>query len=498
MDRKIAILIVAAVCVIAALAIAYHTSDDSGSKDFIIIHTGDTHGRIGDDDGTLGFSTAKVLAERYEEQGYAVFTVDLGDFMGGNNLLYVTEGEYAILPMNKVGYDVITIGNHEFDYSVDVMAEQLSRLDSAVICSNLFYPNGEPVLKQYEIIEKKGVRIGFFGLLTQFVNTKTPDIRGDLYVGDPIESAREMVGVLKGKGVDAIVLLSHLGIGDAYVPSSDYVCSVVEGIDICINSHSHTPMEHGKFIESSWPIIPSSTFIADVGCYSKYVGITSCISGVCDGILYKGEKLDDADVDAVVREVHDKAIERGNETVSSTELDLTGYYDVGGGKENDIGKFCLNYAILLADADLAMFSVDTFGAGIAKGDISEFEALAAFPNAGKILTCRITGQELADYIVRNLREGGGPDMLEFSDNVRVYTDDAGREVRSITIDGEELDRSRTYIGTTSIYALKQLFGLSEDRIVENLWSQKELFLGVLIACAPIKEDMLGGDRYVRS
>ncbi len=89
-------------------------------------------------------------------------------------------------------------------------------------------------------------------------------------------------------------------------------------------------------------------------------------------------------------------------------------------------------------------------------------------------------------------------MLEFSDNVRVYTDDAGREVRSITIDGEELDRSRTYIGTTSIYALKQLFGLSEDRIVENLWSQKELFLGVLIACAPIKEDMLGGDRYVRS
>ncbi len=497
MDRKIAIFIVAAVCVIAALVLAFQTSNESEPKDFIIIHTGDTHGRIGDDDGTLGFSTAKVLKERYEEQGYTVFTVDVGDFMGGNNMLFATQGDYAIIPMNQVGYDLVTIGNHEFDFSPDIMIDQLGHLDSKVICSNLFRPGDEPVFKQYEIIEKKGVRIGFFALLTPEINDLTVDLKSDLYVEDPVESAKDMVGILKGKGVDAIVLLSHLGIGKNYLSPSDIVCSQVEGIDLCINGHSHSPMEHGKFIDKERSLIPSDTYFVDAGCYSKYVGIASRIAGEYDGILYEDEKLDDKDVDGAVRDAHELAIEMGNRKISSTELDLTGYKDVGGGKENDLAKFCMGYLSTLTDADISMLSVDSFGTGIAKGDISLFKALDAVPYSGKMLTFRFTGQELADYIKNNLSEGGGGHMLEFSDNVRVYTDETGKEVRSITVDGTELDGSRTYTGLTSIYTLRNLLKLSEDRIVDYVGSQKDVLLSSFSECDSITDDLLGGDRYIR-
>ena len=124
---------------------------------------------------------------------------------------------------------------------------------------------------------------------------------GELVFEDPIKSAERMVTLLKGKDVDAIVLLSHLGIGQGFIPSSDTVCSAVDGIDICINGHSHTPMEHGKFINDDRPLTPTKTMMADVGWKSQYVGIVSCVSGEYDAVLYKVEALHDQRVDSKVR-----------------------------------------------------------------------------------------------------------------------------------------------------------------------------------------------------
>ena len=88
-------------------------------------------------------------------------------------------------------------------------------------------------------------------------------------------------------------------------------------------------------------------------------------------------------------------------------------------------------------------------------------------------------------------------MLEFSDNVRVYTDETGKEVRSITVDGTELDGSRTYTGLTSIFTLRNLLKLSEDRIVDYVGSQKDVLLSSFSECDSITDDLLGGDRYIR-
>lgn len=497
-NNLIPFIAVAIVIAVVAVAASQHTDDRGGSKDFVIIHTGDTHGYIGDDDSSLGFSTAKVLADRYRDQGRAVFMVDVGDFLGGSSMLFASSGEYAIFPMNAVGYDAVTIGNHEFDYTAPTMELKLGLLDMPVICSNLFRPDGEPVFDRYEIVERDGVCLGFFALLTPEINDFSEAIRGDLHVGDPVESAREIVELLKGQNVDAVVMLSHLGIGDEFPSRSDYVCSVVDGIDICINGHSHTPMEHGRFLDSSKTLIPSDTFIADVGCFSEYVGVVSGGSGEFDGILYNGEPLHDPVVDEAVKVAHERAMEAGNERISFTEVDLTGYSEVGGGKENGVGRFCMNTMRCRSDADFSALSVDSFVESLSEGDITIFGALDAVPYAGDLLLAHIMGQELIDYVSKNLAEGGGGSMLEFSDNVRVYTDWTGKEVKAITIDGIELDGSRMYTIQTSTFAMYKLLKLPQDRFITVAGDVKLVLMSTFLLNDPITQELMGGERYVRS
>ena len=490
------LLIVSLVVVMVALTAVHVTSDDDGekNKDYVIISSGDTHGMVGED-GTLGFSTVKVLADQYQAKGYPVFKVDVGDFMGGNSYLYITNGQYATEPMEQVGYDLCTLGNHEFDYGFIALSRAIEGMSTKVICSNLFHNDGTPAVDQYAVVEKKGVRIGFFALLTPQLNDYVPEgLTGDLIIEDPIDSAKKMVAILKEKDVDAIVLLSHLGIGKGFYHGSDIVCSQVEGIDVCINGHSHTAMDNGEFINDSRPLIHSNTQMADVGWKSNYVGITTRISGQYEATLYKGEPLYDESVVKVVKEYRAIADQYGNRVLAVSETELTGYADTGPGKENELGNLCMNY-LMKYDVDLALMPINNFAKGLGVGDITLYEALDAMPYDGEIYTFSVTGQELWDAVVATLTDPLMSDKLPaFSDNVCVRH---GNGVPTgITIDGVEIEPDATYTAVTSSFMFNRVMHLPQDRILEINGMLRELLLDMFEVYPIITEDDVGGNRYI--
>lgn len=173
MDRRnvsaIAIIAILIGSVLAAVAFPIVHSQD---KSFVIVHTNDTHCHY-DDDGSAGF--VSVAAIKDELSGVMpVFTVDAGDFLSGSAYGNVTKGESSVTIMNAVGYDLVVPGNHEFDYGMDVFLERTRQLDFPVICANLVYKDtGDPVFDEYRIIERGGVRVGFFGLLTEETESTT-------------------------------------------------------------------------------------------------------------------------------------------------------------------------------------------------------------------------------------------------------------------------------------------------------------------------------------
>ena len=131
----------------------------------VILHSNDVHGNI------MGYSQMAALRDAFESLGAEVILADAGDYSQGTTYVSTTKGADAIEMMNVAGYDVATLGNHEFDYGYPQLKENLSKADFAVLCANIL-KDGENAFQGNTIIEKDGVKIGFFGLDTPEAQTK--------------------------------------------------------------------------------------------------------------------------------------------------------------------------------------------------------------------------------------------------------------------------------------------------------------------------------------
>ncbi len=282
------ILVVSSVVVLVVLFASYcvFSDHDDQSDGFIILHTNDTHCYYGEK-GALGFSTLKALKDQKEAEGNTVFVIDAGDFLQGNANGTITEGEASVEVMNVVGYDVGIPGNHDFDFSFQTMMERISELDYPIICSNLVYGStGEEVFQEYIVLEKGGIRLGCFGLLTPDTkNTTMAGNMGDTVVTDPIEASERMVALLQTMDVDYIVAIGHIGITTSATIMSDYICHNVPGIDIFVDGHSHTEMEDGRICDGSRELLESDTVIVSTGAYNRTVGVVTVEK---DGTMFGG------------------------------------------------------------------------------------------------------------------------------------------------------------------------------------------------------------------
>ena len=226
----------------------------------VILHTNDVHGSIE--------LYAKVAAMKgdYEAQGAQVILADAGDYSQGTVYVSVNKGKDAVTMMNAAGYDVATIGNHEFDYGY---AQLKSNLDSAafkVVCANVLQ-DGSPVFDAYTMINKGGVQVAFVGLETPEAQTKANPalIQGLTFLaGDEMYAAvQTQVDAARTDGADIVIVLTHLGVDSSSEPNTSYdLYEKVTGIDFIIDGHSHTVMTKGPEGE---PIQSTGTALNNIG-----------------------------------------------------------------------------------------------------------------------------------------------------------------------------------------------------------------------------------------
>ena len=226
----------------------------------VILHTNDVHGSIE--------LYAKVAAMKgdYEARGAQVILADAGDYSQGTVYVSVNKGKDAVTMMNAAGYDVATIGNHEFDYGY---AQLKSNLDSAVfkvVCANVLQ-DGSPVFDAYTMINKGGVQVAFVGLETPEAQTKANPalIQGLTFLaGDEMYAAvQTQVDAARTAGADIVIVLSHLGVDSSSEPNTSYdLYKKVNGIDFIIDGHSHTVMTKGPEGE---PIQSTGTALNNIG-----------------------------------------------------------------------------------------------------------------------------------------------------------------------------------------------------------------------------------------
>lgn len=242
----------------------------SASNELVILHTNDTHSQIEPytsktDTNVGGFLRREAIIRECRAQHQNVLLLDAGDFSQGTPYFNFFKGYTEVYLMNKMHYDAGCLGNHEFDNGSAALAKRVKKANFPLLCANYVFHDKHlaKVMKPYAVIEKGGLKIGVFGLLVDLQPLVAPAIYSELTYLDPVEAARKMVEVLRAKGCDMIICLSHLGIDEDMV--NDYVVAKeVPGIDLIIGGHSH--------IELQEPVVIGNTKVYQMTNKGKCIG----------------------------------------------------------------------------------------------------------------------------------------------------------------------------------------------------------------------------------
>lgn len=233
-------------------------------KQIVILHTNDTHStiepvsqysKVKEAAGKAGCVRRATMVKQLREQNPDILLFDSGDFSQGSTYYTMYKGEVEVGLMNIMGYNAATLGNHEFDFGLDNLAKLARQALFPIVCSNCDF-TGTPcqdVIKRYCVIERKGLRIGVFGLSPKIDGLiMKENIVGVKYI-DPIEATKEVVTLLRGKEhCDIVICLSHLGWGLAPEFIDDQLLiSSTSGIDLVLGGHSHTYMREMEWVDNA-------------------------------------------------------------------------------------------------------------------------------------------------------------------------------------------------------------------------------------------------------
>ncbi len=271
----------------------------AGEKLLTIIHSNDMHSHflgaspnidysplVKGEDKTIGgwARIATVIKEVKKERSNPVLVVDAGDFLMGS-LFHMLSREQAfeLRLLSMMGYDAVTLGNHEFDLKPGGLARILTsarnsgQIPSVVLSNAVFSRESskddalekifeQGIVKPYRVLERGGLRIGLFGLLGKDAAEVAP-FASPVSFEDPITTAQKMVKILReSEKVDMVICLSHSGLSENKKRSEDEILArEVNGIDVIISGHTHTKIDAALQI--------NDTIIVQAWEYGKQLGV---------------------------------------------------------------------------------------------------------------------------------------------------------------------------------------------------------------------------------
>ena len=371
----------------------------------VILHTNDVHGAI------EGYAYITALKADYEAKGAEVILVDAGDFSQGTTYVSSTKGADAVTMMNAAGYDVVTLGNHEFDYGYAQLKENMSKAKFKVVCADVFNEDGTPIFDaNYTYTTKSGVKVGFFGMETPETQTKANPalIKGLTFAtGDAFtKAAADQVAALKD--ADVVICLAHLGIDAESAPyRSTDLYAAVKGIDFIIDGHSHTVMTKG---ENGEPIQSTGTKFANIGV----IVIDDASKKIESNSLFeiKEDTAKDATVAAAAQKIIDRIDKEYSAVFAKSEVTLNGKKAPNGNRDGETNNGDLITDAMLwqvkQDADIKLTVDDdhivaiTNGGGIRAeikvGDVTKNDIFTVLPFGNTVDVIYVTGAQLLEVL----------------------------------------------------------------------------------------------------
>ena len=478
-------------------------SDYTGKT--VILHSNDVHGALG------GYAYMTELKNEFLAAGATdVILVDAGDFSQGTSYVSSSKGASAVTMMNAAGYDVVTLGNHEFDFGYAQLMENLKDAQFQVICADVYLDEtGETILPATTVVEVEtaaeaaaaaeeteaaegeeepatNLRIGFFGMETPETATKVnPGLIQEISFAtfdDLYASAQVAVDALKEENVDLIIGLTHLGV-DKESAANGYrsidLYDKVTDIDFLIDGHSHTVMTAG---ENGEPIQSTGCYFANVGV----VVIDNATKTIEDHFLIEATNLPkDADVQAAADEITTAVDAEYSAVFAKSEVLLNGERAPGNRTEQtNLGTLITDamvWSVVSGGAMEAYFDAPAVGvtngggirAPIAIGDVTKNDIVTVLPFGNTVAVIYVKGSELLEALEASTyctpeAVGGFPqtsgiewtlDTTKEYDQGDVYTLNgkessyyAPASIQRVTItaiNGEPFDENATYAVVTN-------------------------------------------------
>ena len=299
-------------------------------KDISIVYTTDVHCGV---DTNLGYAKVEAYKKKLAETNY-VALVDAGDYLQGEFIGAISKGEYVMEIINEMKYDVITLGNHEFDYGIDELKDRLNEFNGDVVSCNFSYIGNKEnklnmvkpyVIKPYGI--KKIAYIGITAPTTLTVSNPNTFIEDDKVAYDfGAKTEQDFYNLIqtnidecKEKGADYIIALSHLGSPDTYKPfRSIDVIKNTTGVDAFLDGHAHTDLPWTKEKNKD----NKDTLLVDTGYkLNEFASLTISKEGELSYEFITSYDSKDEHMDEFVTSVLAKAKKQGEVVVSHIDID---------------------------------------------------------------------------------------------------------------------------------------------------------------------------------
>ncbi|KIC43958.1 5'-nucleotidase [Ruegeria sp. ANG-S4] len=451
-----------------------------------ILHTNDLHSRIesinkydstcnaedeaaGECFGGVARLKALVDAKRGELADENVLLLDAGDPFQGS-LFYTTyKGAAEAEFMEAIGYDVMAVGNHEFDDGPAGLATFIDAVSFPVISGNLDLSSSAELkdkVLNHVVLDVGGQKVGIISALaTDTVDTSSPG--KDVVFQDEIESLKADVASLQEEGVDIIIALNHVGLA-----KDIEIAEQVPGLDLVIGGHSHSLLSNTQEGASgAYPMMVGDVPVVQAYAYSKYLGEVTLtfdddgnlVSAEGEPILLDASVTPDADIAARVAEMGAPIEEMKQRVVANSAAAIEGDRAVCRIQECEMGNLVAD-AMLDRVADqgvqLAIANSGGLRASIDPGEVTMGEVLTVLPFQNTLSTFEISGQGVIDALENGVSQveevkGRFPQVagMTFTWDPSVAPNE-GRIVEVLVAKGdgfEPIDPAATYLVVTNNY-----------------------------------------------
>ncbi len=417
MKKMVSLLVCLALLMALPMVGALADGERSADK-IVVLYTNDVHCGINADEKTLGYADLAQYKSAIKGLTPYVTTVDCGDAVQGEAIGTLSKGSYIIEIMNSVGYDVCTLGNHEFDYGMPQLMALIGQSNAKYVCCNFTDATGDLLLDPYTIIDYDGLQIAYLGVVTPYTFTSSSprnfmnDAGEFIYGFGQGEDGKALIAAVqkaaddaRAEGADYVVAVAHLGYAEgAPMYSSVNVIQNTTGIDVVLDAHTHSVIPGSVYQNKDGKdvlLTSTGTKLAHIG---QLVIDTKGTSDVSDDMM-TSSLIDNAALAAVSGTI--ATIESGyadmlNAVVATTDVDLSILAENGNRlvrcRETNIGDLCADAFRVVSGADIAVVNGGGVRAGIKKGEVTYGAIFAVHPFGNTLCVVEATGRQILDAL----------------------------------------------------------------------------------------------------